>query len=117
MIHISITTGRKGAENSPSPTLAAQPSQSSAFFQVFQDGRPLSGLIFTTKREARKALRELPQALVAQSYGWYRVELRRNGAVGNILGIRKHFDDGATVDSTFLVRKVSASTSLQYITR
>ena len=77
----------------------------------------MSGLHFTTKREARKALRALPGTLIAQSNGWYRVEIRRNGAVGNILGIRKHFDDGSAVESTLMVRRVTLAARAVYDNR
>ncbi len=89
-------------------------SSPTVHYQIFQDGRPLTGLRFNTKREARRALRELPSALVAQSLGWYRVEIRRGGAIGNILGIRKYFDDGSEQLSTFTVRRVSFVTVPQY---
>lgn len=114
MIHISITTSKKQAKQIFPTSVQAPLGEQTCYYQIFQDGKPLSGLHFATKREARKALRALPEALIAQSYGWYRVEVRRNGAVGNILGIRKHFDDGAAIESTFMVRKVSASTTLKY---
>jgi hypothetical protein len=83
----------------------------SSYYQIYENGRPLSGFWHADLKSARKALKMLPNELERLSNGWYRIEIRntRLAMIRNILGIRKVYDDGTVETMTYVIRKIDVA--------
>ena len=84
---------------------------SESSYQIYENGRPLLNMRFATRREARKRLKSLESELRQASNGWYQVECKLSPylSVGNVIGFRKIYGDGSSVDVTYVIRKISTS--------
>lgn len=115
MFYISFTR-QKPNKGELSPAAAGQryvavPEQYAArshYFLVYEDGHPLTGMHFATRREARQRLAMLEDELRAASNGWYHVErkLASYKSMGSIIGFRKVYGDGSSVNVTYVIRKI-----------
>ena len=82
--------------------------QAQNYYQIYEDGRPLGGMAFSTLKAARRRLRGLVEELQQASNGWYEVTSRLPTylPVRNILGVRKTYGDGSSVNVTYVIQKV-----------
>ncbi len=118
MFYISFTK-QKPNKGELSPAAAGQryvavPEQYAArshYFQVYENGHPLTGMHFATRREARQRLAMLEDELRVASNGWYHVErkLASYKSMGSIIGFRKVYGDGSSVSITYVIRKINLS--------
>lgn len=78
-------------------------------YQIYEDGLPLLGMGFETEQEARQRLRGIVHELQHASMGWYRIESRLPSylPVRNVLGVRKVYGDGSTVNVTYVIRRIT----------
>jgi hypothetical protein len=80
------------------------------YYQIFENGKPLIGLIFLTKKEATSYLRSIPIELerLSTTLGWYKVEQRLpHLPTLSILGIRKTYADNTIEDITYTIKHVT----------
>lgn len=116
MFYVSFTR-QKPNNGEPWPAAAGQryvavPEQYAArshYFQVYENGHPLTGMHFATRREARQRLAMLEDEPRAASNGWYHVErkLASYKSIGSIVGFRKVYGDGSSVSMTYVIRKIT----------
>lgn len=80
-----------------------------SYYQIYENGRPLMNMHFATRQEARMRLKTLEGELRRASNGWYRVESKLSPylSVGSVVGFKKVYGDGSSVDATYVIRKIS----------
>lgn len=108
MFYIRFTTKRPSQSSTEYIALPPEFVGQDKYYQIFENGRPLSGMWYRDLKVARKSLKMLPNELERLSNGWYKIELRnsRTVSIRDILGIRKHYDDGTTETITYVIRKI-----------
>lgn len=81
----------------------------SCYYQIYENGRPLTNMHFAARKEARMRLKTLEDELRQASNGWYRVERKLSSyrITGSIVGFRKVYGDGSSVDVTYVIRKIT----------
>lgn len=118
MFYIRFETKRSAALRKDTPSDAVRyvgvPQQyvgRSCYYHIYENGRPLIGLHFATRKEARMRLKTFENELRQASRGWYRVESKLSPyrSIGNIVGFRKIYDDGSSVSLTYVIRKILLS--------
>lgn len=77
------------------------------YYQIYENGRPLANMHFATRKEARMRLKTLSDVLHQASNGWYDVECKTSPyrPIGSIVGFRKIYSDGSSVNLTYVVKK------------
>ena len=79
------------------------------YYQIFENGHPLTGMIFPDKSTAISNLKGVVEMVQrsALDLGWYRVEQRLPYLpIRLTLGFRKIYADGSVIDMTYSVRRV-----------
>lgn len=79
------------------------------YYQIYENGYPLANMHFATRKEARMRLKTLQSELQQASNGWYDIERRLSSykLTGSIVGFRKIYGDGSSVNLTYVIRKMS----------